>query len=85
MYLEIDNSFSKSITVYGASFGAAARAAGAAGDEAGQQYWSGMAAELQEMIYAANQAGLDYFERDAGYAHAQRKRRARASCGASAR
>lgn len=67
VYLEIDNSFSKSITVFGASFGAAARAARAAGDEAGQKYWSGMAAELQDMIYAANQAGLDYFEREAGF------------------
>jgi len=66
-YLEVDNSFSKSISVFYASLGENARSARRAGDEEGRRHWSGLLRELDEMIYAANQAGLDYFEREAGY------------------
>jgi TrwC relaxase len=30
-------------------------------------YWGGLLREFDEMLYAANQAGLSYFEREAGY------------------
>ena len=30
-------------------------------------FWSGLMREFDEMLYEANQAGLDYFEREAGY------------------
>ena len=66
-YLEVDNSFSKTISVFYASIGENARAARLAGDADGRKRWSGLLRELDEMIYAANQAGLDYFEREAGY------------------
>jgi hypothetical protein len=66
-YLELDNSFSKSISVFYASLGENARRARLAGDEEERKRWSGLLRELDEMIYAANQAGLDYFEREAGY------------------
>jgi len=67
VYLELDNSFSKSISVFYASLGESARSARLAGDEEARAYWSGLLREVDEMIYAANQAGLDYFEREAGY------------------
>jgi TrwC relaxase len=67
VHLELDNSFSKTISVFYASLGENARSARLAGDEAGRAYWSGLLRELDEMIYEANQAGLDYFEREAGY------------------
>ena len=66
-YFEVDNSFSKTISVFYASLGENARAARLAGDEEERKRWSGLLGELDEMIYAANQAGLDYFEREAGY------------------
>jgi hypothetical protein len=66
-YLEVDNSISKSISVFYASFGESARSARLAGDEEARKDWSGWLREFDEMIYAANQAGLDYFEREAGY------------------
>ncbi len=75
-YFEVDNSFSKTISVFYASLGENARAARLAGNEEERKRWSGLLRELDEMIYAANQAGLDYFEREAGYtrsrSHAQR-------------
>jgi hypothetical protein len=53
--------------VFYASVGENARRARLAGDEEERRRWSGLLAELDEMIYAANQAALDYFEREAGY------------------
>ena len=67
VYFEVDNSFSKTITAFWASLGENARAARLAGNEEDRKRWSGLIRELEEMIYEANQAGLDYFEREAGY------------------
>ena len=50
-----------------ASLGENLRQAKLAGDQEGAEYWAGLIAEVDEMIHAANQAGLDYFEREAGY------------------
>jgi conjugative relaxase-like TrwC/TraI family protein len=38
-----------------------------AGDAAGDQYWSGLVAEVDDMIWQAVRAGFDYFQREAGY------------------
>ena len=67
VYLELDNSLSKTISVFYASLGENARSARLAGDEETRAFWSGLLGEFDEMIYEANQAGLDYFEREAGY------------------
>jgi conjugative relaxase-like TrwC/TraI family protein len=66
-YLELDNSFSKSITTFWALLGENARSARLSGDKEAMAYWGGLLHEFDEMLYAANQAGLSYFEREAGY------------------
>ena len=66
-YLEVDNAFSKSITVFWASMGENARSARLSGNQEARAWWSGLMREFDEMLYEANQAGLDYFEREAGY------------------
>ena len=65
-YLELDNSFSKSITTFWASMGESARSARLSRDQEGMAYWGGLLREFDEMLYEANQAGLSYFEREAG-------------------
>ena len=67
MYLELDNSLSKTISVFWASIGEKARSARLAGDQERRAFASALLKELEEMFYAANQAGLDFFEREAGY------------------
>ena len=66
-YLELDNSFSKTVSVLYASIGENARSARQSEDQEGMAYWGGLLREFDEMLYAANQAGLSYFEREAGY------------------
>jgi len=46
---------------------AAARLARQAGDRDGDQYWTGLVAEVDDMIWAAVHAGFGYFQREAGY------------------
>jgi TrwC relaxase/AAA domain/Domain of unknown function (DUF5710) len=67
LYFDLTVSLSKSISVFYASLGENLRQAQLAGDQAGAEYWAGLIAEVDEMIHAANQAGLDYFEQEAGY------------------
>ena len=43
------------------------RLARLAGDAAGERYWSGLVAEVDEMIWGAVNAGFEYFQREAGY------------------
>ena len=66
-YLELDNSFSKTVSVLYASIGENARSARQSEDREGMAYWGGLLGEFDEMLYKANQAGLSYFEREAGY------------------
>ena len=66
-YLELDNSFSKTVSVLYASIGENARSARLSEDQEGMACWGGLLREFDEMLYAANQAGLSYFEREAGY------------------
>jgi TrwC relaxase len=67
VYFELDNSISKSLSVFYASIGESARSARLAGDDEARAQRGALLREFDEMIYAANQAGLDYFEREAGY------------------
>ncbi len=67
LYFDLTVSLSKSISVFYASLGENLRQAKLAGDQEGAEYWAGLIAEVDEMIHAANQAGLEYFEQEAGY------------------
>src|SRR6516225_5978021 len=67
LYFDLTLSLSKSISIFHASLGENARLAREAGDQAGDAYWSGLVAELDDMIWQATWAGFDYFQREAGY------------------
>src|ERR1022692_2143984 len=67
LYFDLTISFSKSISIFHASLGENARLAREAGDEAGEEYWSGLVAETDDMIWQAVHAGFGYFQREAGY------------------
>jgi hypothetical protein len=62
LYFDLSVSLSKSISVFYASLGEHLRQAQLADDQAGAEYWAGLIAEVDEMIHAANQAGMEYFE-----------------------
>ena len=67
MFFDLTLSFSKSISIFHASMGENARLARQAGDHEGDAYWSGLVAEVDDMIWAAVHAGFGYFQREAGY------------------
>jgi hypothetical protein len=67
LYFDLTLSLSKSISLFHASLGENARLAREAGDQAGDAYWSGLVAEVDDMIWQATWAGFDYFQREAGY------------------
>ncbi|MGH3273480.1 MAG: MobF family relaxase, partial [Streptosporangiaceae bacterium] len=66
-YFDLTLSFSKSVSVFHASMGEAARAAREAGDAAAERFWSGEVEAMDEMLYGAARAGFGYFQREAGY------------------
>src|SRR5262249_22764111 len=57
----------KSISIFHASLGENARLARQADDHEGDAYWSGLVAEVDDMIWQAINAGFGYFQREAGY------------------
>ena len=67
LFFDLTISLSKSISIFHASLGENVRLAREAGDEAGEEYWSGLVAEVDDMIWQAVRAGFDYFQREAGY------------------
>jgi conjugative relaxase-like TrwC/TraI family protein len=67
LFFDLTLSLSKSISIFHASLGENARLARQAGDVAGDEYWSALLAEVDEMIWAAVHAGFGYFQREAGY------------------
>jgi conjugative relaxase-like TrwC/TraI family protein len=67
LFFDLTLSLSKSISIFHASLGENARLARQAGDKAGDEYWSGLVAEVDDMIWQAVQAGFAYFQREAGY------------------
>jgi conjugative relaxase-like TrwC/TraI family protein len=67
LFFDLTLSLSKSISIFHASLGENVRVAREAGDAAGEGYWSGLIAEVDEMIWQAVRAGFEYFQREAGY------------------
>ena len=67
LFFDLTLSLSKSISIFHASLGENARLARKAGDLAGEEYWSGLVDEVDEMIYAAAHAGFAYLQKEAGY------------------
>ena len=67
LFFDLTISFSKSLSIFHASLGENARLARQGGDAAGDAYWSGLVAEVEEMIWQAVHAGFGYFQREAGY------------------
>ena len=67
LFFDLTLSLSKSISIFHASLGENARLARQAGDRDGDKYWSGLVAEVDEMIWQAAHAGFGYFQREAGY------------------
>jgi conjugative relaxase-like TrwC/TraI family protein len=67
LFFDLTISLSKSISIFHASLGENARLARQVGDAEGDQYWSALVAEVDEMIWQAVHAGFGYFQREAGY------------------
>ena len=67
LFFDLTLSLSKSISLFHASLGENARLARQADDHDGDQYWSALVTEVDEMIWQAVHAGFDYFQREAGY------------------
>ena len=67
LFFDLTLSLSKSISIFHASLGENARLARQAGDKEGDQYWSALVAEVDDMIWQAVHAGFGYFQREAGY------------------
>jgi hypothetical protein len=60
-------SLSKSISIFHASLGENARLARQADDAEGDQYWSALVEQVDDMIWQATWAGFAYFQREADY------------------
>src|SRR5690348_3113655 len=67
LFFDLTVSLSKSISIFHASLGENARLARQAGDHDGDQYWSALVTEVDDMIWQAVHAGFEYFQREAGY------------------
>jgi conjugative relaxase-like TrwC/TraI family protein len=67
LFFDLTISLSKSISIFHASLGENARQARQAGDREGDQYWSALVTEVDEMIWQAVHAGFGYFQQEAGY------------------
>ena len=67
LFFDLTLSLSKSISIFHASLGENVRLARQAGDQQGDQYWSALLGEVDEMIWQAVHAGFAYFQREAGY------------------
>jgi hypothetical protein len=66
VYVDMTVSFSKSISVFHASIRENERRARLAGDTAGAAWWAGIEQRYQEIVQAANRAGLEYVQEWAG-------------------
>ncbi len=67
LFFDLTLSLSKSISIFHASIGENARLARLAGDHQGDEYWSGLLTEVDDMIWQAVHAGFGYFQKEAGY------------------
>jgi conjugative relaxase-like TrwC/TraI family protein len=66
-YFDLTFSLGKSTSLFHASLGENARRAHEDGDSEKEAFWAGEIAALDEMIYAANEAALAFFQLEAGY------------------
>ena len=67
LFFDLTLSLSKSISIFHASLGENARLARQAGDKEGDQYWTALVTDVDDMIHQAVDAGFGYFQREAGY------------------
>src|SRR5271169_3435624 len=67
LFFDLTIALSKSISIFHASLGENARRARQVGDQAGDEYWSALAGEVDDMIWQAVHTGFGYFQREAGY------------------
>jgi hypothetical protein len=67
LFFDLTISLSKSISIFHASLSENARLARQAGDQAGDEYWSALVTEVDDMIWQATWAGFGYFQRETGY------------------
>ncbi len=67
LFFDLTLPLSKSISIFHASLGENARLARQAGDQEGDQYWTALVTEVDDMIWQAAQTGFGYFQREAGY------------------
>src|SRR5579859_6841549 len=67
LFFDLTLSLSKSISIFHASLGENARLARQSGDTDGDQYWTALVGEVDDMIWQAVHAGFGYFQREAGY------------------
>jgi conjugative relaxase-like TrwC/TraI family protein len=66
-YFDLTFSLGKSTSLFHASLGENARRAQEDGDSEAEAFWAGEIAALDEMIYAANEAALAFFQAEAGH------------------
>jgi conjugative relaxase-like TrwC/TraI family protein len=66
-YFDLTFSLGKSTSLFHASLGENARRADEDGDSEAEAFWAAEIAALDEMIYAANEAALAFFQAEAGY------------------
>jgi conjugative relaxase-like TrwC/TraI family protein len=67
LFFDLTLSLSKSISIFHASLGENVRLARRAGDREGDQYWTALVTEVDDMIWQAVRAGFGYFQHEAGY------------------
>jgi hypothetical protein len=67
LFFDLTLSLSKSISIFHASLGENARLARQAGDKEGDQYWTTLVTEVDDMIWQSVHAGFGYFQKEAGY------------------
>ena len=67
LFFDLTLSLSNPVSIFHASLGENARLAREAGDPTGEEYWAGLVAEVDAMIFQAAGAGFGYFQREAGY------------------
>jgi Helicase conserved C-terminal domain/TrwC relaxase len=67
LYFDLTTSWSKDISIFHASLGAAVQRARDAGDKREESVAAGLLAEVDQILRDANNAALAYFQREAGY------------------
>src|SRR5215472_5838045 len=67
LYFDLTVSWSKDISIFHASLGAAVQRARDRGDKRGEALAAGLLAEVDQILRDTNNAALAYFQREAGY------------------